>query len=422
MKHGLLALAACVAGHTHAVAGDAAARLEQSAVSASPLPPPPPNPTNRVADDPAAARLGHTLFFDPLLSANGKFSCTTCHDPARCFTDGKPVAEGLKIGTINTPTVLGAAHQRWLFHDGRADTLWSQALHPLEDDAEMGSARTDVIRYLAGNPDLATDYTAVFGSLPDLSDTDRFPRGARPGTPQWAGMSADDQKQVTKAFVNLGKAIEAYERLLEPGESPFDRWVTSIRRGQRDDTLMSEAALRGFTLFTGEVGCGRCHFGPMISDLEFHDLALPPREPSATPLPGRAAGYDILRGSEFRADGPWSDAPTSTRARRAAAARIGPEHWGSVRTPSLRNVARTAPYMHSGQFETLGDVLAFYNTLDLQVRRHHHAEAVLQPLNLTTEQLADLEAFLRSLSGKPSPQSLSQPPQSNGTAAPQSPE
>jgi cytochrome c peroxidase len=160
----------------------------------------------------------------------------------------------------------------------------------------------------------------------------------------------------------------------------------------------------------------------MISDLEFHDLALPPRDAHAPPMPGRGGGYALLRQSEFRADGPWSDAPASTRARRAAAARIGPEHWGSFRTPSLRNVAQTAPYMHSGQFQTLGEVLAFYNTLEQQVRRHHHAEAVLQPLDFTPEQLADLEAFLQSLSGDPPPKSLTEPLASDGTATPQSPE
>lgn len=396
--------------------------IERAAVSLSPLPPPPSNPTNRVADDPAAAVLGQTLFFDPGLSRNGEVSCATCHDPDIAFADGKPVAEGLDVGTINTPTVLGAANHRWLFHDGRADTLWSQALAPIENDLEMGSARTDVVRYIASDPGLTKQYTAIFDELPDVSDAARFPHGARPGSPQWDTMSKEDQRQVTLAYVNLGKAIEAYERRLRPGESSFDRWVASIEQGRRNDRLITPQALRGFELFASEAGCRQCHFGPMISDLEFHDLALPPRDPQAAPLPGRGAGYALLREREFRADGPWSDAPKSTRARRAAAARIGPEHWGSFRTPSLRNVAKTAPYMHAGQFETLGEVLAFYNTLEQQARRHHHAEDVLRPLNFTPDQLADLEAFLRSLSGAPTPRSLSQPLESDGTAAPQSSE
>ncbi|HJN79406.1 MAG: cytochrome c peroxidase [Phycisphaerales bacterium] len=422
MKHALLATAMCTAVPLHATADDRPSQIERSAMSLSPLPAPPPNPTNRVADDPAAAVLGQTLFFDPGLSRNGEISCATCHDPDKAFTDGKSVAEGLEVGTINTPTVLGAAHHRWLFLDGRADTLWSQATSPIENDLEMGNARTDVVRYVAGSDGLASQYTAIFGPLPDLSDQNRFPPTARPGTPQWETMLEEDRHRITKAYVNLGKAIEAYERLLAPGESSFDRWAASIEQGHRDDALISPEALRGFELFAGDAGCTQCHFGLMISDLEFHDLALPPRDQQAAPMPGRGAGYALLRKSEFRADGPWSDAPESTRARRAAAARIGPEHWGSFRTPSLRNVARTAPYMHSGQFRTLGEALAFYNTLEQQVRRHHHAEAVLQPLNFTPEQLADLEAFLRSLNGGKTPKSLSQPLQPNGTASPESSE
>jgi cytochrome c peroxidase len=402
--------------------GAAGSPIDRVAMKLSPVPAPPPNPTNRVADDPAAAILGQTLFFDPGLSRNGEVSCATCHEPDTAFTDGKALAEGLEVGTINTPTVLGAAHHRWLFVDGRADTLWSQALAPIENDLEMGSARTDAIRYIASTPGLAAQYTAIFGPLPDVSDTARFPVAARPGTPGWEAMAEEDRHRVTEAYVNLGKSIEAYERLLQPGESSFDRWVASIGRGKRDDTLIPPQAIRGFELFAGDAGCRQCHFGPMISDLEFHDLALPPRDAHAPPMPGRGGGYALLRQSEFRADGPWSDAPASTRARRAAAARIGPEHWGSFRTPSLRNVAQTAPYMHSGQFQTLGEVLAFYNTLEQQVRRHHHAEAVLQPLDFTPEQLADLEAFLQSLSGDPPPKSLTEPLASDGTATPQSPE
>ncbi|MDP6479069.1 MAG: cytochrome c peroxidase [Phycisphaerales bacterium] len=419
MKNAPIAIAICSALPLQCAAGSP---IDRAATSLSPVPTPPPNPTNRVADDPAAAILGQTLFFDPGLSGNGEISCATCHDPDKAFTDGKPLAEGLEVGAINTPTVLGAAHHRWLFLDGRADTLWSQALSPIEDELEMGSARTDVIRYIASTPGLAAQYTAIFGPPPDVSDTSRFPIAARPGTPPWEAMAEEDRHHITEAYVNLGKAIEAYERLLQPGESSFDRWVASIRRGQRDDTLMPPQALRGFELFAGKAGCRQCHFGPMISDLEFHDLALPPRDAQAAPLPGRGAGYVLLRESEFRADGPWSDAPASTRARRAAAARIGPEHWGSFRTPSLRNVARTAPYMHSGQFQTLGEVLAFYNTLEQQVRRHHHAEAVLQPLDFTPEQLADLEAFLRSLSGELTPNQRTQALRSDGTVPQQSSE
>ena len=410
MKNCRLAITACGLLFLPAAADELPAPARRTAIAANSLAPPPPNPTNRVADDPAARKLGQSLFFDTNLSSNGQISCATCHNPSKAFTDGRTVSKGLIEGVVNTPTLLGAAHQRWLFHDGRADTLWSQALTPLESTLEMGSTRTDIARYIASNAPLNSAYVAIFGALPDMADEKRFPAGAKPGTPQWDTMTSKDQHDVTKTFVNVGKAIEAYERQLVPGESAFDKWARSLAAGERDDTLISDAALRGFTLFANDAGCTQCHFGPMISDLEFHDLSLPASAQSETPLPGRGSGYPALRSSEFRADGPWSDAPKSTLARRAASARIGTEHWGAVRTPSLRNVAVTAPYMHSGQFETLSDVLAFYNTLEGQVRRHHHAEAVLVPLNLTEAQLSDLEAFLRAITGTPPPKSLSIPP------------
>jgi len=226
-------------------------------------------------------------------------------------------------------------------------------------------------------------------------------------------MAEADRQAVNAAFANIGKMIAAYERRLQPGESDFDRWVASVRAGERDDSLMGGPALRGLTLFAGEAGCRQCHFGPLLTDLEFHDLSLPPRD-AAAPLPGRGAGYPQARASVFRADGPYSDAPESRQATRAAAARIGAEHWGAFKTPSLRNVARTPPYMHAGQFESISDVLAFYNTLALQVRRHHHAEDVLKPLDFTPAQLADLEAFLVALTGTPPPANLCGPPAKTG--------
>ncbi len=391
------------------------------ATSLSPVPAPPTQPTNAIADNATAASLGQALFFDAQLSRHGDTACATCHDPARAFTDGRAVAEGTGIGTNNTPTILGSAHHRWLFWDGRADSLWSQALGPLESPVEMDGARVDIVRRVASDPALRSMYEAVAGPMPNVSDEARFPPAARPGTRSWDAMDPADQATVNVAFTTIGKAIAAYERRLQPGESDFDRWVASMIAGDRDDTAMSPAAIRGFNLFAGDAGCRQCHFGPLLTDFEFHDLSLPPRD-AAAPQPGRGQGYPTLRSSAFRADGPFSDAPESRQARRAAAARIGPEHWGAFRTPSLRNVAATPPYMHAGQFATLAEVLAFYNTLERQVRRHHHAEAVLEPLNFSPEQLADLEAFLIALTGDPPSADLCGPLQEISIQNPQTDE
>ncbi|MEL6906135.1 MAG: cytochrome-c peroxidase, partial [Planctomycetota bacterium] len=143
------------------------ARLAARLASFSPLPPVPPDPTNRVADDPSAALLGQALFFDERLSANGRVSCATCHDPDRGFTDGRELAFGLAEGRRKTPTLWNAAHHRWLTWDGRADSLWMQALDPIEDPTEMGATRTDVARIVRDDEDLRALYEASLGALPE---------------------------------------------------------------------------------------------------------------------------------------------------------------------------------------------------------------------------------------------------------------
>src|SRR5690606_15553813 len=100
------------------------------------LPPLPPDPSNRYGDDPRAAALGHQLFFDTRLSANGKVSCATCHDPGRDFQDGLPLAVGVGTNTRRTMPIAGTAYSPWMFWDGRKDSQWSQALGPLESPVE----------------------------------------------------------------------------------------------------------------------------------------------------------------------------------------------------------------------------------------------------------------------------------------------
>ncbi len=139
----------------------------------------PPDPTNRLADDTMAAEFGHHLFFDPRLSGNGRVSCATCHDPALDFTDGRRVSIGVSENIRNAPTVLNTAYHRWLTWDGRADSLWAQALEPLENDVEMGGDRVAILRTVAADPELSARYESLFGPLPELA-SDRVPEHARP--------------------------------------------------------------------------------------------------------------------------------------------------------------------------------------------------------------------------------------------------
>lgn len=161
------------------------------------LPDPPADPSNAVADNPAAAAFGHRLLFDRRLSANETVACSTCHRPERAFTDGRRLARGVGLTKRNAPTVIGAAYSPFLFGDGRTDSLWAQAVDPFEEPAEHGTLRDKVLAVVHGDADYRRRYTALFGPLPDSGDT--------------AG--------ATRAFANIGKAIAAYERLLVPGPS-----------------------------------------------------------------------------------------------------------------------------------------------------------------------------------------------------------
>lgn len=402
----------------------------------SPLPPPPPNETNRVADDERAAVLGQRLFFDTRLSPDGRFSCATCHDPAKAFTDGRPVGDGRVPLRRNVPSLLDVAHQRWLEWDGSADSLWAQALRPLEHPAEIAGDRMSLARLVGDDPVLRRDYEAVFGSLPDLSDRARFPTRARPAPitniaiieptaeslameRAWENMAESDRGLVDTVFANLGKALEAYQRQLRSGPSPFDRFVAALR--EQDSAglaVLDPAAQRGLKLFVGPGECRLCHSGPLLSDGEFHALGLPIPDGGVPTEAGRFEGLRVLGTDPFGTTGRFSDAPSGPRAQRAASVARGPESWGQFRTPSLRNVARTGPYMHAGQMTTLEEVLRFYSTHEGRVVAGHHRETVLVPLKLDEGQLSDLRAFLESLTAAdPAPRWLGPPGEAD--AAPQ---
>ena len=172
----------------------------------SPLPEmPPPNPTNRVADNPEAAQLGQMFFFDTRFSRDGTVACATCHSPFHGFADVEATSLGAGRGTRNAPTLLNAAYNPWQFWDGRADTLWSQALSALEGEAEQAGTRLQYAHLI--HRYYAADYETVFGALPELKDTTRFPVDGKPGDPAFDRMSEADQHAVNVVFANIGKAI-----------------------------------------------------------------------------------------------------------------------------------------------------------------------------------------------------------------------
>jgi len=192
---------------------------------------PAPDPSNRYADDLEAAKLGQRFFFDRRFSANGAVSCATCHVPAKDYQDGLPVARGIGTTARRTMPIVGVAGSPWLFWDGRKDSLWAQALGPLESPVEHGGDRAQDVRLIAGS--YRSEYERLFGALPDLTG---LPEHAGPNATDqrwdaWEAVPATTREGTNRVFANMGKAIAAYERRLRPGVSRFDRYVDAVLRG-----------------------------------------------------------------------------------------------------------------------------------------------------------------------------------------------
>jgi cytochrome c peroxidase len=363
------------------------------------LPPLPPDPSNRYADDPRAAELGHKLFFDTRFSTTGDVSCATCHQPNLMFNDGLSLAEGVGTTDRKTMTVIGTAYSPWQFWDGRADSQWSQALGPLENAVEHGGARTMYVHLIAEH--YRAEYESIFGPLPDFSDPSRFPALAGPVDDPtiraaWDAMTPEDQDAVTQVFVNMGKAIAAYERLLLPAPSRFDRYVEALlnKNWRAMNKTLSEDEVAGLRLFIGQAQCINCHNGPLFTNNDFHNTGVP----TAPGLPldrGRATGVQALLSDEFNCLGRWSDADEADCAELRFLVSEGEQLEGAFKPSTLRNIAETAPYMHAGQFATLEEALQHYNQAPDSPTGHTE----LEPLNLTEGEIAQLVAFLRALSG-----------------------
>jgi cytochrome c peroxidase len=356
------------------------------------LPDSPPSRGNRVADDPRAARLGQRLFFDPAFSANGEVSCASCHAPDEGFAEHKPVSEGIARVALNAPTVIGAAYSPWQFWDGRADSLWAQALGPLENAHEMGGNRLSVARTVARK--YAAVYEELFGPVPSVLHRDDLPEragpvGSREALEAWMRLDASERLAITQVFVNVGKALEAYERKLIPSRgrwSRFDLFVERLRDPERDPGgVLSAAEEAGLRLFVGRAQCVACHNTPLMTDHAFHDTGL--RLQNGEPL-GRSSGIQSLLNSEFSCLGRFADpeAQPCVALNALLDSSTSAISTSAVKTPGLRSVTQTAPYGVDGRFATLTEVLRHKN--------RPPADSQLPPLELTDLELAQLEAFL----------------------------
>jgi cytochrome c peroxidase len=367
--------------------------------------PAPADRSNAVEQLPAAVALGKRLFNDTRFSSNGAVSCASCHAPDKQFQDGLPVGRGVGIGSRRSMPIVGAGHSPWMFWDGRKDSLWSQALGPLEDSVEHGGNRTRFAHVLATH--YLTEYEALFGTLPALAGLppDAGPNGNAAEKSAWNALPGDRRTDVSRMFANMGKVIAAYEKTLAYGAAPFDRYADAVAAkdpAARD--MLDAQQVNGLRLFIGKGQCVTCHNGPLLTDQHFHNTGVPPRD-SQRPDRGRAAALAKVRQDEFNCLGPFSDARAGGCQELAYMVTDPAGLEAAFKTPSLRNVALRPPYMHAGQFATLEEVVAHYAKSPAAVLGHSelaHGEGAhreRQPIRLSQREISDVAAFLGTLTG-----------------------
>jgi len=324
---------------------------------------PPDNPQT-----PEKIALGQKLFFDGRLSADGTVACSTCHDPARAFTDGRPTSVGIKgrIGQRNAPTILNALYNKTQFWDGRVKTLEEQAALPIVNPVEMGQPSLDAaMARIAAIPEYQDAFRKVFGGPPNARD--------------------------------LLRAIASYERTQLSFDSPFDRFIAG------DSRAIDDAAKRGWELFNTRARCNKCHAlteqkrdAIYFTDNDFHNIGIGIIRHNVAAL-ARQAEQAIKSGDTSQIDRAAIQTDMSALGRFLITRRE--RDIAAFKTPGLRNVLVTGPYFHDGSQETLWDVMDHYNKGDgLQ---DPYLDEDIQPLALTEDDIDDVVAFLASLTSAP---------------------
>lgn len=317
------------------------------------------------------------------------------------------MGQGVGTGRRRTMPIRDAAYSPWLFWDGRKDSLWSQALGPLEDSVEHGGNRTHYVHLLSTY--YAREYEAVFGALPDVTGVplDAGPLGTADQKAAWARQDRSRREAISRAFANMGKAIAAYERTVRHGTTRFDRYVQSMLRGDVAESASFTAnEVHGLRLFMGQGQCVSCHNGPLFTDQAFHNTGVPTR-PGAAPDHGRRAALSVLRQDEFNCLGPFSDARPEQCDELRFMVEDDPALDGAFKTPGLRGVAERAPYMHAGQIASLEQAIRHYVSAPradigrTELARGQVGLSGRQPIQLSEDDVHDLAAFLSTLSDVP---------------------
>jgi cytochrome c peroxidase len=320
-----------------------------------PLPPVPVPEDNPLT--PQKIELGRLLFFDARLSADGSLACVSCHLPDQGWALHAPlsIAYPTNMERRVSPTLVNVAYNKVLLWDGRAGSLEKQALGPVQNPLHMNQNLDLLIEKLNAIPDYADRFQRVFGT---------------PVSPE-----------------TLGKALAAFERTLITRNAPFDRYMAG------DQKAMPESPVRGMALFKGKARCILCHNGPNFTDNLFHNLGVPDAPLLAHPLVQASIRFDAKRMNlpdyaEVKEDFGRYLVTKDEKDKRA------------FKTPTLRNVAERDPYMHNGAFQSLEDIIDFYDGGGGDVAGK---SPLLQPLALTTQEKRDLLAFLQALTGEVQP-------------------
>ena len=320
---------------------------------------PPDNPQT-----PEKIALGEKLFFDGRLSVDGTVACSNCHDPARAFTDGRPVSIGVKgrSGQRNSPTILNALYNVAQFWDGRAKTLEEQAALPITNPSEMGQPSLDAaVAQIAAVPEYEQSFRRVFGHPINATD--------------------------------LVRAIASYERTQFSFDSPFDRFIAG------DKTAISESAKRGWDLFNTKARCNKCHAlsedkrdPTFFIDRDFHNIGIGIIRHNVVALACKAE-QEIDSGKIIDVDQAAIQSETSVVGRFLVTKQE--KDIASFKTPGLRNVLLTAPYFHDGSQATLWDVVDHYNHGD--GLKDPWLDEDMQPLALSESEIDDVVDFLATL-------------------------
>ena len=406
-------------------------------LSPATLPAPPHDASNAHADDPKAAAFGQKLFFDTGLSGRlldpadnggpgtlghmgetGRVACVSCHDPANAFVDTRSPSQQLSLGAgwgrRRARSLLDVGQATLLGWDGRHDALYNMAIGALESPVDMNSSRLYVAQQIFQR--YKADYEAVFGPLPPLDDTARFPpvtadqigclasvaftpeptctqppHGVPGDFAEFDNMAYADRLAVTQVAVNMGKALGAYERLLTCGPGRFDAWM----HGQSD--ALSQSEQRGAKLFVGAGGCIACHSGPYLSDEGFHNVGLAPVAvgPEAfvdTNDMGASVGVDQAVNDPLNVHGQFSDGDDGR-----LPATVTPNMSGAFLIPRLRCVNTHPSFMHTAQLTSLTDVVQLFNRGG--DGQGFPGSPDIKPLGLSDQDVADLVAFLGTLDG-----------------------